>query len=160
MRKPVVGICADRRMLGAHPFHLVGEKYITAIVEGAGAFAILLPSLGELQDIDHTLSLVDGLLFTGSPSMVHPQHYQGPDLEPGTLLDAHRDATTLPLILTVPAVWSKSAGTAGRALVGQMKMSCFSIIGPKLSYIPAMTSRLWTKSIAFDSRPSSANFRA
>lgn len=97
-RKPVVGICADRRMLGAHPFHLVGEKYITAIVEGASAFAILLPSLGELQDLDHTLSLVDGLLFTGSPSMVHPQHYQGPDLEPGTLLDAHRDATTLPLI--------------------------------------------------------------
>ncbi len=36
-RLPVVGFPCDRRLLGKHPFHLVGEKYITAIREGSGA---------------------------------------------------------------------------------------------------------------------------
>ncbi|MBB5019904.1 putative glutamine amidotransferase [Chitinivorax tropicus] len=96
--KPVVGIPADRRMLGVHPFHCIGEKYITAVVDGADAYAILIPSLGDRQSLAQTLSLVDGLLFTGSPSMVHPKHYQGPTLDEDTCLDPHRDDTTLPLI--------------------------------------------------------------
>lgn len=97
-RKPVVGICADRKVLGKHPFHAIGEKYITAVIEGAHAFAVLLPSLGDAQSIEQTLAMVDGLLFTGSPSNVEPHHYAGEPSAPGTLHDPHRDATTLPLI--------------------------------------------------------------
>ncbi|WP_018150187.1 gamma-glutamyl-gamma-aminobutyrate hydrolase family protein [Leeia oryzae] len=96
--KPIVGLCADRKMLGKHPFHAVGEKYITAVIDGAEAFAVVLPSLGDAQSIEQTLSMVDGLLFTGSPSNVEPHHYAGEPSEPGTLHDPHRDATTLPLI--------------------------------------------------------------
>jgi len=96
--KPLVGIPADRRTLGAHPFHCVGEKYINAVVIGAGAIPLLIPSLGDALELDSILSRVDGVLLTGSPSNVEPRHYQGPSSAPGTLHDPHRDATTLPMI--------------------------------------------------------------
>lgn len=86
-------------MIGLHPFHAVGEKYIDAVVQGAGALPLLVPVLGpEALDFDELLAAVDGILFTGSPSNVEPHHYEGPPSAPGTLHDAHRDATTLPLI--------------------------------------------------------------
>ena len=85
-------------MLGAHPSHMVGEKYIAAIVEGSNALAVLLPAFGERQCGDDVLATVDGLLFTGSYSNVEPHRYRAASSEPGTLHDAARDATTLPLI--------------------------------------------------------------
>jgi putative glutamine amidotransferase len=85
-------------MLGLHPFHCVGEKYITAVAEGAGAIPVLIPSLGDGLDLEHILTRVDGVLLTGSPSNVEPHHYSGPASDPGTWHDPHRDATTLPMI--------------------------------------------------------------
>lgn len=85
-------------MIGRHPFHAVGEKYIRAVIEAAGAIPFLIPSVGEELDLDEVLERIDGLLFTGSPSNVEPHHYEGEPSAPGTLHDPHRDATTLPLI--------------------------------------------------------------
>jgi putative glutamine amidotransferase len=96
--KPLVGISADRTMMGAHPSHGVGEKYIAAIVDGSEALALLVPALGELQRSADILDALDGLLFTGSYSNVEPRHYGGQPSAPGTLHDAARDATTLPLM--------------------------------------------------------------
>jgi putative glutamine amidotransferase len=101
--KPLIGIPADRRILGPHPFHCVGEKYISAVTEAAGAVAVLLPSLGEQADLDAILGSVDGILLTGSASNVEPRRYAGPAADPDTLHDPHRDATTLPLIPQVVA---------------------------------------------------------
>lgn len=97
-RRPVIGIPADRRMLGAHPFHAVGEKYIRAVAEAAGAIPLLIPALADLVSNEEILERVDGILFTGSPSNVEPHHYSGPPSAPGTWHDPHRDAITLPLI--------------------------------------------------------------
>jgi putative glutamine amidotransferase len=97
-RRPVIGIPADRRMLGAHPFHAVGEKYITPLLSISGALPLLIPSLGEELGLPALLAELDGLLFTGSPSNVEPQHYGGEASRPGTLHDPQRDATTLALI--------------------------------------------------------------
>ncbi len=97
-RRPVIGIPADRRMLGDHPFHAVGEKYIRAIHDQANATPLVLPSLAETERFEETLSQLDGLFFTGSPSNVEPHHYRGEPSKPGTLHDVARDATTLPLI--------------------------------------------------------------
>jgi putative glutamine amidotransferase len=97
-RKPLIGIPADRRVLGPHPFHCVGEKYIRAVLEAADAVPVLIPSLGDDVDFDAVLAGVDGILLTGSPSNVEPQHYAGMPSEAGTLHDPHRDATTLPMI--------------------------------------------------------------
>jgi len=97
-RKPLIGIPADRRILGPHPFHCVGEKYIRAITEAADAIPVLIPSLGDEVDFDAVLAIVDGILLTGSPSNVEPQRYAGPPADPDTVHDPHRDATTLPMI--------------------------------------------------------------
>lgn len=97
-RKPLIGIPADRRILGPHPFHCVGEKYIRAVAEAAEAIPVLIPSLGAGTDLDAVLGRVDGILLTGSPSNVEPIHYAGSASDPDTLHDPHRDATTLPLI--------------------------------------------------------------
>lgn len=96
--RPVVGIPACTRQLGAHPFHIVGDKYIRAVSEGADCLPFLIPALGDWYDIDAVLDRLDGLFITGSPSNVEPKHYDGEASEPGTLHDPDRDATTLPLI--------------------------------------------------------------
>lgn len=96
--RPLIGIPADRRMVGPHPFHMVGEKYARAVLEAAEALPLVIPSLAEELPLDDLLSRLDGILFTGSPSNVEPRHYGGPSSEPGTLHDPARDATTLPLI--------------------------------------------------------------
>ncbi len=54
---------------------------------------------------------------------------------------------TLPLIFSTSGPEKKSAFTAGTARVGQMKTSCFSIIGPKVSYIFAAPSMARRKSV-------------
>ena len=96
--KPLVGVSADRTMMGKHPSHVVGEKYIAAVVDGAQALAMLLPALGNRQRPEEVLAHLDGLLLTGSYSNVEPHRYGGHASAPGTLHDAARDATTLPLI--------------------------------------------------------------
>ena len=96
--RPLIGIPADRRTLGLHPFHVVGEKYVRAVLEVAGGLPMLIPALAEELRMEELLERVDGLLFTGSPSNVEPHHYSGPASAPGTLHDPARDATTLPLI--------------------------------------------------------------
>jgi len=96
--RPLIGIPADRRMVGRHPFHMVGEKYACAILDAAEAVPLLIPSLAEELGFDELLERLDGLLFTGSPSNVEPHRYSGPPSDPGTLHDPARDATTLPLI--------------------------------------------------------------
>ncbi|MGH8223299.1 MAG: gamma-glutamyl-gamma-aminobutyrate hydrolase family protein [Woeseiaceae bacterium] len=95
---PVVGVPADRRIIDPHPFHMVGEKYITAVRDGARAVPFVIPALGNTLDLDAVLDRLDGLLLTGSPSNVEPRHYAGEPSASGTLHDPHRDATSLPLI--------------------------------------------------------------
>lgn len=97
-RKPLIGIPADRRLLGHHYFHCVGEKYINAIAAGADAIPVLIPALGDVLNPAELLASFDGIFLTGSPSNVEPHHYSGPASAAGTLHDAHRDATTLPMI--------------------------------------------------------------
>ncbi|OMG74758.1 gamma-glutamyl-gamma-aminobutyrate hydrolase family protein [Burkholderia ubonensis] len=96
--RPVVAVTADRMMRGAHPTHAAGEKYLAALVDGAGVLAFVLPALGMRQPVDALVAAVDGLLFTGSHSNVEPHHYGGPASAPGTLHDPARDATALPLM--------------------------------------------------------------
>ncbi len=96
--RPLIGIPADRRMIGLHPFHVVGDKYARAVLDAAGGLPLLIPALAEELGLDELLERLDGVLFTGSHSNVEPHHYSGPPSDPGTLHDPARDATTLPLI--------------------------------------------------------------
>lgn len=96
--RPLVGVISDRRMQGLHPFHMVGEKYLQAIADGADAYPVALPSLAEGFDVLDILDRLDGLFLTGSPSNVEPTHYMGDPSEPGTWHDPERDLTALALI--------------------------------------------------------------
>ena len=85
-------------MIGPHPFHAVGEKYIAAVVQAADCLPLLIPVLETPLDVTQILAHVDGIFFPGSPSNVEPARYAGEPSLPGTLHDPHRDETTLSLI--------------------------------------------------------------
>lgn len=98
--KPLIGVPADRKLLGEHYFHCVGEKYLKAIVDGADCVPVVIPSLGAGDRLDALVAQLDGVLLPGSRSNVEPHHYGAP-LQPDSLHDPQRDATTLPLIRKV-----------------------------------------------------------
>ncbi len=95
--KPVIGVPADRRIIDPHPFQMVGEKYLAAIIQAADALPLMTPVLPGDVDIDGLLAQFDGIFLTGSYSNVEPHHYEGEPSEEGTLHDPHRDGVTLPL---------------------------------------------------------------
>ena len=95
---PLIGVTACTKQIGLHTFHIAGDKYLRAVVTGAGGLPLVIPALADLLDQPTLLARLDGLMFTGSPSNVEPHHYQGPPSAPGTAHDPDRDRTTLPLI--------------------------------------------------------------
>jgi putative glutamine amidotransferase len=97
-RLPIVGFPCDYRMMGRHPFHMAGDKYIKAVRESTGAVTLLIPVLTNPIPPEDILASVDGLLFTGSPSNVAPRHYGGAWARDHVLQDENRDATALPLL--------------------------------------------------------------
>jgi putative glutamine amidotransferase len=102
MKKPpsLVWLPADHRQLGnAHqmPFLVLGDKYARAVKTCADAQPVLFP-LAEAGQIDSLLALVDGVMLTGSPSNVSPDHYGQALARPDILLDPARDGLTLALV--------------------------------------------------------------
>jgi putative glutamine amidotransferase len=92
----IVGIPACAKTLADMPFHQTPARYAQAVLAGSGALPVLIPPLGEaMLDLLDSLS---GLLIPGSPSNVHPSHYDGGESETPELHDLARDHTTLPLI--------------------------------------------------------------
>lgn len=95
--KPIIGVPADRRVYEPHPYHMVGEKYLKAIIEAADAVPLIIPVLADDLAIDELVDQVDGVMLTGSPSDIEPHHYGSESDDPDALRDPHRDALTLPI---------------------------------------------------------------
>jgi putative glutamine amidotransferase len=96
--KPLkIGLVADCKMIGPHPFHAIGDKYIRAVTEAMEAIPVLIPAMGDRHLLEAFLADIDGLLLTGSPSNIEPHHYNG-EVAKEPMHDPARDATTLPLI--------------------------------------------------------------
>jgi putative glutamine amidotransferase len=95
---PRVGLPTDHKQIGAHPFLAVGEKYVRAVVDGAGCLPLLVPTLDPVLPLRQVLEGLDGLLLTGAVSNIEPHHYSDESSYEGNLLDPRRDATNLPLI--------------------------------------------------------------
>ena len=95
---PIIGVPMCVKHLDNQNFHTVGEKYLTAVIEAAGAYPLAFPALGEAIPPAALLSHFDGILFTGSPSNVAVHHYGGGPDRPDSPQDPGRDAITLPLI--------------------------------------------------------------
>ncbi len=93
--RPVVLVPADNRMLGEHPFHVAGKKYVDA-VRLAGCLPLVVPWAGA-DEVDELLAFADGVLLTGSPSNVQPSLFGQEVHNPSLPLDPARDEWTLPL---------------------------------------------------------------
>ena len=95
---PIIAVPMCIKFLSGQNFHTVGEKYLTAIIEGAGGYPLSFPALGPVLAPEALLEHVDGILFTGSPSNIAVHHYQGRPDRADSPQDPGRDAITLPLI--------------------------------------------------------------
>ncbi len=100
---PVVGIICDKDIIGPHPFHIAGEKYIKAVSNNSHCLPLLIPAMVDESAIEQLLTMLDGILLTGGYSMVDPLHYQETSAEADTKLDVARDNTSLPLIVKAVA---------------------------------------------------------
>ncbi len=100
--KPVVLVPSCNRMLGEHPFHVAGRKYIEA-VRLAGGLPLIVP-VAHVDELDELLALAHGVLLTGSPSNVHPRHFGESVHDTSLPLDTERDDWTLPMIPRVLAL--------------------------------------------------------
>ena len=95
----LIGVPACVRDVDGQPFHTVGDKYVRALAVCAKATPLMIPSLDEdLLDLRALVRRLDGLMLTGSPSNVHPDHYGLPETPEAEPFDRARDATTLALI--------------------------------------------------------------
>lgn len=103
MKKPpcLVWLPMDHRFLGSPekqmPFLVLGDKYARAVKEVALAQPVLFP-LADAGQIPELLSLVGGVMLTGSPSNVHPSHFNESVTDADLPLDTERDALTLALV--------------------------------------------------------------
>jgi len=95
---PLVGIPACLVNDEGRKIHRVGDKYIHAIYDVSECAAVLVPAMGDRHDFRTLIDRLDGILLTGGVSNVEPEHYDGVPSRRGTLHDASRDKTTLPLI--------------------------------------------------------------
>jgi putative glutamine amidotransferase len=94
---PIVGIPACARLVVHEQLrHDAPARYAAAVLSGAGAVPIMIPPMGEASLA--VLDRLDGLVLSGSPSNVHPSHYDGGDSLTPEMHDLERDATTLRLI--------------------------------------------------------------
>lgn len=99
--KPLVAVVGDLKDDTHLPYFMVGEKYVRAVYDFADclpvlALPVMAPEAAE-ADIAALAAHVDGFLFTGSPSNVHPSRWNGPQDTPGPF-DPTRDGFALALI--------------------------------------------------------------
>jgi putative glutamine amidotransferase len=95
---PLVALPACRWEKDGQRYHTIGDKYVRAVAEAAGCLPMMLPSLADAIDLDDLIGKLDGLVLTGSPSNVHPEHYGDAPSDKAEPYDEGRDAVTLPLI--------------------------------------------------------------
>ncbi len=73
---PLIGVVMCLNAIGHHPAQTVHNKYLDAIVLAGG---VPLPLPHQLMQAPHLLensmTVLDGLLLTGSPSNIEPWHY-------------------------------------------------------------------------------------
>lgn len=79
------------------PYFLLDNKYAQAAKVGAQSQPVMFP-LAQVEQIPALLSLVDGVLLSGSPSNVHPSHFGEAVLDTRLPLDPDRDLLTLALV--------------------------------------------------------------
>jgi putative glutamine amidotransferase len=97
--RPLVGLPTDAKILGHHPFCVVGEKYIRAVVDAAGGLPMVLPMIEPALPAQAWLDQLDGLLLTGATSNIEPYRYGESLSWAGNPHDPTRDTNVLEELL-------------------------------------------------------------
>lgn len=95
-QRPVLGVIACNRMVGAESAQAVMDRYIRAAMSYADVAALIVPSLPDLMTAAEVAPRLDGILLTGSPSNVGTARY-GEDGGEGPFDDA-RDEIALSMV--------------------------------------------------------------
>ena len=72
--KPVIGVPADRRVLDPHPFHVVGEKYISALRDGSDALPLRSTMATNAPHAENRAILAKGRWTPSSDHSLHGGH--------------------------------------------------------------------------------------
>ncbi len=105
---PAAGIPVDVMQYEGAACHIVGEKYVNAIVHGARCYPVLLPAMSRDSDLGSFTDRIalrdivaglDGVFLPGSYSNIHAEGYGGDGTEAVPPVDRQRDDLTLDLIL-------------------------------------------------------------
>jgi putative glutamine amidotransferase len=100
--RPVLGIIACNRQVGAEYAQAVMNRYAKAAMRHADCAALLIPSLPDYMHADEIVGRLDGVLLTGSPSNVEPARYGEDDAGEGPF-DPDRDRMMRDLVDAVIA---------------------------------------------------------
>lgn len=95
--KPLVGVVCDYQKISPHMFHVAGDKYLTALVDGADVTPVLIPCIPDM-DIKALVSRFDGIFLTGAYSMVDPELYGQLRIESDYDYDNRRDSVSFSTI--------------------------------------------------------------
>jgi len=96
--RPLIGVVSDRLEISKHQYHMVGEKYLAALVQASDVLPVAIPTLDFDHEVADVLERLDGIFLTGSLSNVEPHHYKGKPSKEGTRHDPERDEVALKLI--------------------------------------------------------------
>ncbi len=92
MSKPVVGVIGNLRVVETRfAVQQVGEKYLHALAEVAGAMPLMSAGAPQVADITTFLDTVDGVVLTGGQANVHPTHFDAEPHEAYEPYDENRD---------------------------------------------------------------------
>ncbi|NKB18826.1 MAG: gamma-glutamyl-gamma-aminobutyrate hydrolase family protein [Pseudanabaena sp. CRU_2_10] len=67
---PIVAVPMCVKHIDGQNYHTVGEKYLTGLIDGAGAYPLSFPALGPVLEPAALLDQVDAVLFTGGDRAV------------------------------------------------------------------------------------------
>ena len=94
--RPVLGIMACNRIVGAEMAQAVMDRYVRATMQYADVAALIIPSLPDLMSAAEVAPRLDGILLTGSPSNMESARYG--DSGGNGPFDPARDETALGMI--------------------------------------------------------------
>jgi len=73
---PLIAVVGERRELDGMPYHMAGEKYLSAVSEFVRGIPVLLPATVGVEDLGNIVDRFDGFLFCGSVTNVDPAEWQ------------------------------------------------------------------------------------
>lgn len=99
--KPVIGVIGCNKALEGEPAHTVKARYIQSLVAYAEAIPLIVPSVGNPEDLSAIVPKLDAILLTGGTANIEPDHYQSG--EGHGPWDPARDVTSFALIRAAQA---------------------------------------------------------